>query len=78
MACTEEKAVAMSIYKYLVISLFLLLLGYSLMSVGPSSEVDGFRSEIFNPLNITIAPLIVLLGYAVGMLSIFKGKDIRF
>ncbi len=48
------------------------------MSVGPSSEVDGFRSEIFNPLNITIAPLIVLLGYAVGMLSIFKGKDIRF
>jgi hypothetical protein len=64
----------MNMYKFLSLGLFILIIGFSLMSIGPESEAHLFRAEIFDPLNITIAPIVLVFAYALCMIAIFKGK----
>lgn len=59
-------------YKYLLIGLAIIALGFIIMSGGGSSNPEVFSNEIFNFRRIRLAPTIVLLGFTVVIYSIFK------
>ena len=59
-------------YKWLIISVVVLLLGFALMSGGGSDDPKIFSEAIFCPVRITVAPLLVMCGYVLGIFAIMK------
>ena len=63
-------------YILMVTGIVLLIIGYALMSGGKSSDPNVFNeSEIFSFRRITLAPIVVLLGYAVEVYAIIKKAE---
>lgn len=62
---------------YLILSagLVLLVIGYLLMMGGGSDNPNVFNEEIFSIRRITVAPIVVMLGYAVIFVAIMKKGD---
>lgn len=56
----------------LFIALGLLLIGYVLMSGGKAESPEVYNPDVFSFRRITLAPLIVMAGYAVGIWAILK------
>jgi hypothetical protein len=52
------------------ISVFLLILGYILLSGGKSSDPYGFSIEIFTTQRIVVSPILIFLGMIVGVVAI--------
>jgi hypothetical protein len=53
----------------------IMLLGFLLMSGGGSADPNVFSEEIFSSRRITVAPIVVLLGFAtVGFGIMYKPK----
>jgi Protein of unknown function (DUF3098) len=65
-------------HKWMIIGGVLIVLGFILMSGGKSSNPNEFEpSQVYSPLRITIAPLLVLAGLALEVFAIMKKpKDI--
>ncbi len=61
-------------YKFLLIGLGVIALGFILMSGGGSEDPNVFNEEIFNFRRIRLAPTVVLAGFGVVIYSIFKKK----
>jgi hypothetical protein len=63
-------------YLILALGLVLLIIGYALMSGGGSSDPNEFNGEeLFSSRRITLAPIVVLLGYVVvGLAIMFRDK----
>ena len=62
-------------YKILTISIFIIGLGFVIMSGGESSDPDIFNDEIYNFRRIRLAPLMVVLGFILCIFSIlYKDK----
>ena len=62
-------------YKILTISIFIIGLGFLIMSGGESSDPDIFNDEIYNFRRIRLAPLMVVLGFILCIFSIlYKDK----
>ena len=63
-------------YRLLFIGIGILILGYILMSGGGTSDPSQFNAdELFSTRRITIAPLVVMIGYLfVGYAIMFKAK----
>ena len=59
-------------YKYLLIGLGLILLGFILMLGGGSESPDVFNEAIFNTQRLTIAPILILAGFGVEFYAIMK------
>lgn len=59
-------------YKFLLIGLGVIALGFILMSGGGSDDPNVFNEEIFNFRRIRLAPTVVLVGFGVVIYSIFK------
>lgn len=59
-------------YKFLLIGLGVIALGFILMSGGGSEDPNVFNEEIFNFRRIRLAPTVVLAGFGVVIYSIFK------
>ncbi len=59
-------------YKYMFIGLGLLALGFILMIGGGSDDITKFQPEIFDFQRITLAPILLLAGYAVEFYAIMK------
>ena len=57
-------------YRFLLIALSLILLGFILMSGGGSDDPNIFNPEIFSFRRIRLAPTFVLLGFVIGIYSI--------
>ncbi len=57
-------------YKFLLLSLSLIAIGFILMSGGGSDDPNVFNPEIFNFRRIRLAPTIVLLGFGVAIYTI--------
>tara|TARA_B100001109_G_C18440299_1_gene279654 strand:+ start:18 stop:248 length:231 start_codon:yes stop_codon:yes gene_type:complete len=57
-------------YRFLLIALSLIILGFILMSGGGSDNPNVFNPEIFSFRRIRLAPTFVLLGFAIGIYSI--------
>lgn len=62
-------------FRLLLISIGLLLLGFILMMGGKADSPDVFNPEVFSFRRITLAPLIVMIGYGVGVYAIIKKAD---
>lgn len=60
-------------YKLLLIGLAINILGFILMMGGAAEDPNEFSSEeLFSTTRITIAPMLIVLGYIVIMYSIMK------
>jgi hypothetical protein len=62
-------------YKFLLIGLAIIALGFILMSGGGSDDPNVFNEEIFNFRRIRLAPTVVLAGFGVVIYSIFKKNE---
>ena len=59
-------------YKLLLISVVILLIGFFLMSGGGSDDPMKFNSEIYNFRRIRLAPILIIIGFILSILSILK------
>lgn len=60
-------------YKLLLIGLGVNILGYILMIGGGAESLDEFNAdEIFSTTRITVAPILIVLGYGIILFSVMK------
>jgi len=59
-------------YKFLLIGLGLILLGFILMLGGGSESPDDFNEGIFNFQRLTLAPILILAGFVIEIYAIMK------
>jgi hypothetical protein len=60
-------------YKLLFIGLAINILGYILMIGGGAESLNEFNAdELFSTTRITIAPILIVLGYGIILFSIMK------
>ena len=62
-------------YRFLILSILIIAIGFVLMSGGESTDPDIFNNEIYNFRRIRLAPLMVILGFVLCIFSIlYKDK----
>ena len=74
----SEKEFAFGKENYIItgVGMVLILIGFVLMAGGASSDPDVFSYEIFSTRRITVAPLVVLAGFALEIIGImYRSKD---
>jgi hypothetical protein len=59
-------------YMWLLISIAFIVVGFLLMSGGGSDDPNVFSESIFSDRRITIAPIMVLIGFGIAFYSIMK------
>lgn len=57
-------------YKFMIIGLAVIALGFILMAGGGSDDPDVFNPEIFSWRRIRLAPTVVLIGFAIEVYAI--------
>lgn len=63
-------------YKWLLIGLAFIIIGFILMVGGGSKDPNVYNPEIFSFIRITLAPILVLIGFGVEIYAILKrSKD---
>jgi len=67
-----EFALGKENYKLLVIGFAIIILGFVLMIGGKAENPSLFNPEIFSFRRITLAPIIVLFGFAFEIYAIMK------
>ena len=62
-------------YMILIVGLVLILLGITLMIGGGSEDPTQFSEEIFNFQRLTLAPILIVSGFVMGVFAImYKPK----
>ena len=62
-------------YRFLILSILIIGIGFVLMSGGESNDPDIFNNEIYNFRRIRLAPLMVVSGFILCIFSIlYKDK----
>ncbi len=59
-------------YKLLLIGLAVNVLGYILMIGGANEDPNEFDGEMFSTMRITIAPMLIVAGFAIIIYAIMK------
>ena len=60
-------------YKWMVIGLVIMALGFFLMAGGKSSNLNVFSDkDVYSPIRITIAPILIVAGLLVEIFAIMK------
>lgn len=59
-------------YQLLVVSVVLIVVGFLLMAGGGSEDPNKFNPEIFSARRITVAPIVVIAGFILGVYAIMK------
>ncbi len=59
-------------YKYLLIGLVFIALGFVLMSGGGSDDPNVWNPEIFNFRRIRLAPMLILFGILIEIYAIMR------
>lgn len=59
-------------YKWLLIGLAFLLVGFLLMIGGGSDDPDVFNYGMFNFQRLTLSPILLMIGYIIGIYAIMK------
>lgn len=62
-------------YKFMLIGLFIIALGFILMSGGGSDDPNIFNPEIYNFRRIRLAPMLVLIGLGIEIYAILLNPD---
>lgn len=63
-------------YKFLLIGIAVIAIGFILMSGGGSDDPKVFNEEIFSFRRIRLAPTVVLIGFGITIYSIFKKSSL--
>ncbi len=73
----NELAFGKENYKLFIAAVVVVTIGYLLMVGGGSDDPSEFNAEeLFSPVRITVAPMVVLAGFALGVYAIMKkSKD---
>jgi hypothetical protein len=58
-------------YMMMIASVVIVCLGYVLMSGGGAEDPTAFSPDIFNFRRLTLAPITILIGFGIGVFSIF-------
>ena len=62
-------------YQLMLLGIGFIIVGMVLMSGGGSADETSFNIEIFNTRRITIAPIIILIGFVIEVFAImYKQK----
>jgi len=59
-------------YKLLIIGVVIIIIGFILMIGGKAESPEQFNPEVFSFRRITLAPIIVLAGFAFEIYAIMK------
>ena len=59
-------------YIILLIGIVFIILGFVLMMGGGSEDPKVFNEAIFNSQRLTIAPILILVGFAIELFAIIK------
>jgi hypothetical protein len=59
-------------YVLMLVGVGLIILGFILMTGGGSNDPNVFNEEMFNFRRITLAPILILIGFAVEIVAIMK------
>lgn len=63
-------------YKFLLIGLGFIVVGFLLMMGGGSDSPDEFNEAIFGFRRLTLAPILILMGFAIEIYAIMsKAKE---
>lgn len=62
-------------YKFMIIGILFIALGFILMSGGGSDDPNVFNEEIYSFTRIRIAPLIVIIGFAIEIYAIITKPE---
>lgn len=62
-------------YKFMLIGIAFIALGFILMTGGGSDDPNVFNPEIYNWRRIRLAPAMVLLGFAIEVYAILLKPD---
>lgn len=75
---SSEREFAFGRENYIItgIGMVLIVIGFVLMAGGASDDPNVFSEEIFSTMRITVAPLVVLVGFALEIIGImYRSKD---
>jgi len=59
-------------YRWLLIGLAFIFIGFILMIGGGSDDPNVFNDEIFNFQRLTLAPILILIGYVIEIFAIMR------
>ena len=59
-------------YKFLVIGILFILVGFLLMLGGGSDDPNIFSKEVYSFQRIRIAPVLILIGFGIQVYAILK------
>lgn len=59
-------------YMYMAISFAVILIGFALMAGGKSEDPNVFNPEVFSFQRITLAPIVVMIGFVGVIYAILK------
>ena len=62
-------------YKFMIVGIMFIALGFILMSGGGSDDPNVFNEEIYSFRRIRIAPLIVIIGFAIEIYAIITNPE---
>ena len=62
-------------YKFMLIGIFFIALGFILMSGGGSEDPNIFNEEIYSFRRIRLAPILVILGFIIEIYAILTKPE---
>ena len=62
-------------YKFMLIGIFFIALGFILMSGGGSEDPNIFNEEIYSFRRIRLAPMLVILGFIIEVYAILTKSE---
>ena len=62
-------------YKFMLIGIFFIALGFILMSGGGSEDPNIFNEEIYSFRRIRLAPMLVVLGFIIEIYAILTKPE---
>jgi hypothetical protein len=72
---TEGFAFGPTNYRLLILGVVVILIGFLLMTGGGSDDPNVFNPEIFSTRRITVAPIVVMIGFIIEVAAIlYKSK----
>lgn len=68
----DQMALTVSNYKLMLIGFAIIVLGFILMVGGASASANEFNYDMFSFRRITLAPIVVIAGFAFEIYAIMK------
>lgn len=71
-AQSEGFALGTENYKYIAVGVVIVIIGFILMAGGGTKDPNIFSPAIFSFRRITLAPLVLMVGYGIVIYAIMK------